>query len=199
MSIDEELRAIVLENAKGLKELRESQKESKKEADEQMKELRESQKKTDLQMQETDRKLKSIGIQLGSISKNQGDVAEEFFVNSLSDTLMVGGIKYDMLYKNLNKRTKKNEGEFDMVLVNGSELALIETKYKAHQNDIDDFINRKYPNFKALYPEYKDYKHHLGFAAFNINEEAKQKALQNNIMILQRKGEVIETILPKTA
>ena len=41
--------------------------------------LREAQKQTDEQMKRTDEKLKSVGIQLGNMSKNQGDIAEEFF------------------------------------------------------------------------------------------------------------------------
>ena len=45
------------------------------------------------------------------------------------------------------RKTKKAEGEFDIVLVNGTELALIETKYKAHKNDIDELVNK---NIKTL-------------------------------------------------
>jgi hypothetical protein len=33
-------------------------------------------------------------------------------------------------------------------------------------------------------------------ASFNINDDLKQKALDERVMILQRKGEVIETTLP---
>ena len=154
-----------------------------------MLELKETQEKTS---KEVDKLSKYIG----NIGQNQGDVAEEFFVNSISPTLKVGDIQYDELYKNLHKKTKKAEGEFDIVLVNGTELALIETKYKAHENDVDNLVNKKYNNFKKLYPEYKDYNHHLGLASFYINDETKEKALNNNIMILQRKGDVVETILP---
>ena len=133
---------------------------------------------------------------LGNIGRNQGDVAEEFFINSISTTLKIGGIQYDELHKNMYKRTKKLEGEFDIVLINGKDLAIIETKYKAHENDLDDLINKKHQNFKKLYPQYNDYTHHLGLASFYINDNTKEKALKNNVMILQRKGELMETILP---
>ena len=39
----------------------------------------------DAQMQKTDEKLSRIGDMLDGIGKNQGAVAEEFFVNSLLD------------------------------------------------------------------------------------------------------------------
>jgi hypothetical protein len=178
MSIDDELKAIVLENAKSIRELKESQKE------------------TSEQMKKTDEKLKSIGIHLGGISNNQGDVAEEFFYNSLKHKPRLAGIDYDFIDKNITRQKDGIEDEYDILLVNGKDVAIIEIKYKAHPNDLDRLINKKYPNFKKLYPEYKDYNHHLGLASFNINDDLKQKALSNNIMILQRKGEVIETILP---
>jgi len=162
---------------------------SQAETDEQM-------KRTDEQMKKTDEKLERMGITLGNTLNNQGDVAEEFFINSISPTLKVAGIQYDQLHKNWHKRTKKAEGEFDIVLINGKDIAIIETKYKAHENDLDDLINKKHKNFKKLYPQYDDYTHHLGLASFYINDDTKEKALNNNVMILQRKGELVETFLP---
>ena len=153
-------------------------------------------KRLEISQENTANEISKLSQYVGNIGKNQGSVAEEFFINSISSTLRVGKIQYDELYKNLYKKTKKAEGEFDILLVNGTELALIETKYKAHENDIDDLINKKYNNFKKLYPEYKDYNHHLGLASFFISDETKEKALNNNVMILQRKGEVLETIVP---
>ena len=151
---------------------------------------------TDRQMKETDEKLKSVGIQLGNIGRNQGDVAEEFFVNSLSSTLKVADIQYDELYKNMYKKTKKIEGEFDIVLINGKDVAIIETKYKAHSSDLEELINEKHKKFQALYPQYNDYNHHLGLASFHINEDLKKDALNKNIFVLQRKGDLIKSFLP---
>ena len=146
--------------------------------------------------EKSDRRLNKVAKLVGNISNNQGDVAEEFFVNSISPTLKIGDIQYDELYKNLHKKTKKAEDEFDIVLVNGKDIAIIEVKYKAHTNDIESLINKKYSNFKKLYPEYKNYNHHLGLASFNINDDVKKTASQNNVMLLQRKGDIIETIMP---
>ena len=173
--------------------------ESKK-TDEQMKNTskditRISQEMKTLQ-QETQKEIKDLGLYIGNIARNQGDIAEEFFVNSISSTLKIGGIQYDELYKNLYKKTKQAEGEFDIVLVNGKQLLMIETKYKAHENDLDNLINKKYKNFKNLYPEYKDYTHNIGLASFYINDDIKEKTLNENVIILQRKGDIIETTLP---
>ena len=139
------------------------------------------------------KKLKEI---IFGIGKNQGLVAEEFFINSIKPTQKVAGVQYDMMNTNVTRNIKGLEGEYDIVLVNGKELAIIEVKYNAHQNDLDKLLNVQYPKFKKLYPEYKDYKHHLGLASFHMYENVKEEALKNGVMILQRKGDVVETFLP---
>ena len=60
----------------------------------------------------------------------------------------------------------------------------------------DDLVNKKHKNFKVLYPEYNDYVHHLGLASFYIYDDIKTKAKENNVMILQRKGDLLVTTLP---
>ena len=110
--------------------------------------------------------------------------------------LKIGGIQYDELNSNIYKKTKKAQGEFDIVLINGKELLIIETKYKAHENDLDDLINKTHKNFKKLYPQYDKYTQHLAIASFHISKDIKKEALAQNVMVLQRKGKVIETFLP---
>jgi len=158
--------------------------------------LKASQEKTDEKMRETQETLKRVTKLVGNISNNQGDIAEEFFYNSLASNPTLAGITYDFIDKNITRHKQGIQDEFDIVLVNGKDLAIIETKYKAHSSDIDKLVNKKYENFKKLYPEYKNYNHHLGLASFNMNEDVKEKAFQNNVILLQRKGDLIETIVP---
>jgi hypothetical protein len=60
---------------------------------------------------------------------------------------------------------------------------------------VKKLVNKKYENFKKLYPEYKEYNHHLGLASFNINEDVKEEAINNSVILLQRKGDLVETIV----
>jgi hypothetical protein len=200
MTTIEKLSQLMVKLAESQAQTDEQMKKSQRERDEQIKksqrEWDKRMKETEKQMKETSKKIDKLSDYVGSIGKNQGFVAEEFFINSISDTLELGGIQYDELNKNMAKKTKKAEGEFDIVLVNGKELALIEVKYKAHEKDIDDLVNKKHKNFKVLYPEYNDYVHHLGLASFYIYDDIKTKAKENNVMILQRKGDLLVTTLP---
>ena len=160
-------------------------------------ELKMAQMKTDLQMQETDRKLNKVAKLVGNIANNQGDITEEFFYNSLKEAPALGGINYDFIDKNVTRNKNKIEDEYDILLINGKDIAIIEIKYKAHTSDIEKLIGKKHENFKELYPEYKNYKHHLALASFNMNNDVKKIAAENNVILLQRKGEIIETIMPK--
>jgi len=169
---------------------------SQAETDKQIKETNVQMKKTDKQIKETSEGLKKLQKLVGNISNNQGDIAEEFFYNSLADKPILNGVHYDFIDKNVTRRKNKIEDEYDILLVNGKDIGIVEVKYKAHSNDVERLINKKYTNFKKLYPEYKDYNHHLGLASFNMNKDAKEIAAQNNVMLLQRKGDLIETIVP---
>jgi len=146
--------------------------------------------------EKSDRRLDKVTKMLGNMGNNQGDVAEEFFYNSLEAKPSLAGINYDFIDKNITRSKKGLRDEFDIVLVNGKDIAIIETKYKAHISDVEKLVNKKYNNFKKLYPEYKDYTHHLGLASFNMNEDVKEEAIKNNVILLQRKGDLIETIVP---
>ena len=45
-------------------------------------------------------KLNRMGITLGNVTNNQGDVAEEFFFNSLANAPHLGSIYFDDIEKN---------------------------------------------------------------------------------------------------
>ena len=165
---------------------------SQKETDEQMKETNEQMKETNKQMKETDRKLRRLEQLVGGIANNQGSVAEEYFVNSLKDTLKIGELNFDAILTNVRLKTKKTNDEFDILLVNGSSVAIIEVKYKVHPKDLEK-LPKKIENLKKL-PQYKQYKIYAGLAGFYIPDELIEEAKEKGYFILQRKGDLIETI-----
>ncbi len=184
---------------KELKDLVASLAISKAQTDEQLRETDKQMQETNKEMQELQRVLKKVSQMVGNISNNQGDVAEEFFYNSLRANPTLGGISYDFTDKNVTRAKNRIEDEYDVLMINGKDVAIVEIKYKAHTNDVARFVNKKYPNFKKLYPEYSHYNHHLALASFYISDDVKNEALQNNIMVLQRKGDIIETIMPPSS
>ena len=125
------------------------------------------------------------------------EIAEEFFYNLLRDTQILAGVHYDFIDKNVSRTGNGVSDEYDMILVNSRDVALVEIKYKAHEEDLTKLLTRKYNNFKTLFPAYKDYQHHLVLATFYLYDELKELALKNNVIVLKRKGDIVESFLPK--
>jgi len=176
---------------------------SQKQTDEQMKQTNEQMKRTDEKLERTaeqmtinDRrlteKLKSIGIQLGNMSKNQGDVAEAFFYNSLLNNLSLGDLQFDDIGGNQHKQRGKVQEEYDIILTNGDAIAIIEVKYKAHKNDLDK-LERKIANFKILFPVYQQYKLYGAMASFHFNDDAREETLDRGYFVIERCGDLIKT------
>ena len=208
--IDDNLKKLMEDVYKSIKELSDSQKKtdeqiqklqkSQEKTDEQIQKLEKSQEKTDEQLskmgkrhsemlEDLDRRLNKIGVLVGNISNNQGEVAEEFFVNSLKDVLRIGSLNFDYLLENIHLQTKKINDEFDILLVNGESVALIEVKYKVHPNVIDS-LDKKIEHLKLM-KEYKNYKVYAGVAGFKVPKEVIKKAKQKGYFVLKREGKVI--------
>jgi len=185
---DEELKALVA----GLAKAQDRTDAQMKRTDAQMKHTDEQMKRTDEQMKRTDEKLERIGIMVGNISNNQGDVAEEFFFQSLLKDNHLGDIRFDDITKGMQKHRGNIQEEYDLVMTNGDSIGIIEVKYKAHENDLVK-LERKMRNFKKLFPMFNSYKVYGALASFHINDEAMQVALERGFFVLQRSGEIIHT------
>jgi hypothetical protein len=145
----------------------------------------------DAESTETSRVMKEVGRRMGSMASNQGDVAEEFFYNTLFDKPEVGGIRFDRVLRNIGGGKPGHQAEFDVVMHNGSSMAIIEVKYKAHTNDIEQ-VERQLERYRDIFPEYKDYKLYGGLASFSMPEDVAQAARDKGLFVLKRKGDLVE-------
>ncbi len=91
----------------------------------------------DARMDKAAATVESVGKQLGGIGRNQGDVAEEFFYNSLCEKPQLGAIVFDNVVANMEAGRPGHQAEFDIVLNNGASVAVIEVKYKVHPSDLE--------------------------------------------------------------
>jgi hypothetical protein len=142
--------------------------------------------------QKTDEKLNKVAELIGNIGRNQGDVSEEFFYNSLVEDTRLGDIYFDDIMQNKKNHRGKVQEEYDILMTNGNTIGIVEVKYKAHEKDLDK-LERKMRNFKNLYPRYADCKIYGALAAFHVNEVAKKEALERGFFVLQRCGKVLHT------
>ena len=137
-------------------------------------------------------KLARMGFTLGNMANNHGESTEEYFYNSLYDDPRLGNIKFDEITKNIHGKVARLEDEFDIAMYNGNNIALIECKYKAHENDVINLIEKKVQNFKQLFPFYANHTFYLGIASFSFYPKLEKLAKENGVAILRQKGEVVE-------
>ena len=156
--------------------------------DETISKLEIAQTKTDALIEKMGRRVDKVAMLVGNIANNQGDVAEEFFYRSLSQNPMLGDLHFDIIYRNLPFRKGQLEDEFDIVLVNEKSVGIIEVKQKAHPRLMDEMLEKKLPNFRALFPYYKDLTLYGAVASMVSNDCIVRKSQTSRFVFLNPAG-----------
>lgn len=186
---DDELKALVASLSVAHKEMLASHAASKKELDAQMAKTEAQIERTETQLTKTSQKLDRLGELVGNISNNQGDIAEEFFYRSFLKNPSLGTIRFDSVSRNLNNHIGNLQEEYDLVLMNGDTLAVIEIKAKAHVTDMEKLINRKMVNFPKLFSAYRNYHYYAGIATLVTNDALLEKAHKLGLFLLTQQGD----------
>ena len=138
-----------------------------------------------------EKRMKRMEKDMGSWSNNHGSFAEEYFYNSfLDDEQNFFGERFDRIRNQVHPVTPTLEDEYDIVLYNHTSVAIIEVKFKAHENDIAKTM-KKAETFRILCPEYKDYKIYLGLASMSFYQEVEQKCTEHGIAIIKQVGDMV--------
>ena len=104
---------------------------------------------------------------------------------------MLGGVHYDDVFLNIHNFSGKLQGEYDVVMVNGKSVALIEVKYVVHPDDIAKTI-KGIDNYRTLFPQHKDFDIYGAIAGFKIAKDVEEAAKAEGLMVLKRVGNVME-------
>ena len=162
------------------------------ETDAQLKETDAQLKENAKQIAETDASLKRLGKYHGGLSNNVGSAIEEFFYNALKKKRTLNGIRFDHVERNWGKKGYKQDDEFDIVMLNGTAISVIEVKLQAHKDDIDKILTKQKKRFNEIFPEYKDYEQHWALATFSIDKNLRKKAQASGLTVLRRDGDLLE-------
>ena len=143
-----------------------------------------------------EKRMKKMEKDMGSWSNNHGAFAEEYFFNSFEDGQRnFFGEHFDEIEQNLKPKSMrindiKIQDEYDIVLSNHSSVAIIEVKFKAHENDVAKML-KKAETFRILCPEYKDYKIYLGLASMSFYPELEEKCTEEGIAMIKQVGDMV--------
>ena len=150
-------------------------------------ELKESQSKTDQQLQKTIRKLDEIGRQLGDLGLVQGEVAEDLFFRNVRYLFKE---ERNMIFANVKRNLKKKgAGEYDIVAVNGDAVLVIEVKNKLQNRMVDNFVEKKLPKFKKIFPEYRGRRLFGGMGALVVKDAVSRYAEKAGLYVLTQTSE----------
>jgi hypothetical protein len=198
------------EFAKGMLELKESQKQT----DVQILELKESQKKTDAQQNRTDAQI--LGLKeyhrqteellqatikefritqksLGDLGLVQGEVAEELFYRNVKGLFSPLDLRFDRIRRNV--KVKGSRGEYDIVADDKGRVLVIEVKNKLSRRLVDEFMQKKMPRFRALLPEYRDSKILAGIGALVVKDDVGRYAEKAGLFVLTQTSDGGATLL----
>ena len=172
------------EYTKRQQEYEEQRKKANEDFDHQMEKLNKS-------LGITSTQIDNLQKTVGGWANNHGSFAEEYFYNSFEKGQQnFFGKKFDMIEKKVKGAWKNIQDEYDIVLYNDDAVAIIEVKFKAHENDIDTVL-KKAETFKILCPYYKDYKIYLGLASMAFYPELEQACIENGIAIIKQVGDKV--------
>jgi hypothetical protein len=139
-----------------------------------------------------EKRMKKIEETMGSWSNNHGSFAEEYFYNSFENEQQnFFGEHFNDIDKNLKPPKKNNlKDEYDIVMYNDSYVAIVESKFKAHKNDIPKVI-KKAETFRILCPDYTDFKIYLGLASLSFYDELEQECVEQGIAVIKQVGDTV--------
>jgi len=138
-------------------------------------------------------RMKNLDEMIGGVSNSNGMAAEELFFNTLDNSdKKIFGEQFDLCYRNLSfhDKRKKKRNEFDIVLVNGTAMLIVEVKYKARTEDIQKMID-KVPDIKTYFPHYNGHRVFLGLAAMSFDKGVEKDCKNNGIAIVKQVGDTV--------
>jgi hypothetical protein len=128
---------------------------------------------------------------LGEWANNHGEFAEEYFFNSFEDGKQIFfGEKFDEIEKNYKGIKKGYRDEYDILLLNGKSVGIIEVKFKAHVNDIPTIL-RKAETFRVNFPDYQKHQVYLGLATLAFYPELEKACIKEGIAVIKQVGDTV--------
>jgi hypothetical protein len=138
-----------------------------------------------------DRRMKIFEDTVGSWSNNMGFYAEEYFFNSFEKGKRnFFGEKFDEIEKNVKGLKNGFKDEYDVLLLNGKSVGIVEVKFRAHKNDIPRIIN-KADTFRKNFPDFANHQVFIGLATLSFSPALEQECINKGIAIVKQVGETI--------
>ena len=141
------------------------------------------------QMSKFNAEITRINETMGYYSNSIGVIAEEYFFNSFNaGRRNFFGEKFNDIDKNVKGIKQDYKDEYDILLINGKTIGIIEVKSKANLSDFPKIL-RKAKTFRVNFPEYKNHKVYLGLASLAFRPRIEIECQKKGIAIIKQVGD----------
>ena len=155
--------------------------EAKREAEQAKREA-----KRDAERAKWDAAMQSINQRFGEFTNSYGEEIEVLFYRSLDKTRKIGHIQFDRLLPNVKPMQESHE--YDIILVNGEYVAIVEIKRSAKLKDLTKLIEVHAKTFRTEMPEYKDKKLICVIACIRHEKNLIPEARKQGVCVLLKNG-----------
>ena len=103
------------------------------------------------------------------------------------------GIDVKEVYQRAQTKRQGVAMEIDILVVDDTELVLVECKSRLSKDDVDEFIE-KLNRFKVSFPHYQSYRAYGAVAGIEINEGIDRYAYRQGLFVIKPSGESVAII-----
>ena len=170
-----------------------SQKETDKKFKDTEKLLSEKFQETDKKFQETDKKVKELA---NLFTTQWGKLVEALVEPSCLRLFQERGVLIEQSSQNVKAKHNGRDMEIDVLLVNDTELVVIEVKTTCRPEYIDG-LKAKLKEFKAFFPQYKNYNAYGALAALKYDGASDKYAYRNGFFVIKATGDGLMKIVKR--
>ncbi len=134
--------------------------------------------------QRTDRKIRQLA---GVFDHQWGRFIEALVRPNALKLFQERGIKIKSTFQRVTGQLDGHNMELDVVLVNDSELVIIEVKSRLGVQEVRDFLENL-AMVRPIFPQYKNYRLYGGVAGLEIVEEADKFAYRQGLFVIEVVG-----------
>ena len=160
------------------------------------KEHEKTMKKLEEIIEKTSKSIFGMNQELKGISDSNGMMAEEYFYNSLDESMSFGGYHFDSVDRNRKRKCRDKDGnpiqtEYDVLMTNADASCIVEVKYRARRDHIEDLLE-KVGKFRLQFANCANHKIILGIAALSFDDGVENEAKKLGMGILKLNGDAVE-------
>ena len=176
-----------------IRDLGHSQKKTQESLQETQRAMRESRKETEKSLQKTQESLQNLNKSLdkasGNFNNKWGAFMEGLVKGDIVRLLNEWNIQVEKVMPRVKIRRKDYtiKNEYDLIVVNGSEIVVIEVKTTLSVEKLNVFMD-KMVRFKKSFPEYSDKNIYGGVAYIEADGESAKSAEEKGLFVIESPG-----------